>query len=123
MASLALGEATRVELSGPTVPTTKFGDVPAVDAVATVEGDTGALTVFAVNRVLARAAESELQLPAGAGTKANGRVVTHADPHATNGPDTQTVVPTPLDARVEDGRLRVTLPPVAWAAITVDRPD
>ena len=40
----------RPALTGPTMPTGRFGDVPAVDAVATHDEQTGALTVFVVNR-------------------------------------------------------------------------
>src|SRR5262249_39108834 len=59
-ASLAKGGAARVELNGPTIPTPKFGDAPAVDAVATRDGQSGDLTVFAVNRDLAKPAELDL---------------------------------------------------------------
>ncbi len=121
--SLANGAVNRVNLDAPVIATTRFGDVPAVDAVATTDAESGAMAVFAVNRDLASSAELELELPADAGTSATARVITHADPHATNGPDSQVVVPAPLAARVDNGRLRVTLPPVAWAAITVSRAD
>ena len=50
-------------------------------------------------------------------------MITHDDPHAVNGPDTRAVLPAPLEARIDFGRLRVTLPPVAWAAITVSRAE
>jgi alpha-N-arabinofuranosidase len=119
--SLARGSVVRVTLDGPTVATPKFGAVPALDAVATPDGASGGLTVFAVNRDLASSADLELELPMGAGDRASGQVVTHADPHATNAPEAEVVVPAPLDARIEAGRLRVALPPVSWAAITVSR--
>ncbi|MEV4347984.1 alpha-N-arabinofuranosidase [Actinoplanes sp. NPDC049596] len=49
-ARLARGTVLRPSLTAPSMSGGRFGDVPAVDAVATHDEETGALTVFAVNR-------------------------------------------------------------------------
>jgi alpha-N-arabinofuranosidase len=49
-ARLARGTVLRAALTAPTMPTGRFGDVPAVDAVATHDEQTGDLAVFLVNR-------------------------------------------------------------------------
>jgi alpha-N-arabinofuranosidase len=49
-ARLARGTVLRPALTAPLMPTGRFGDVPSVDAVATHDEETGALTVFVVNR-------------------------------------------------------------------------
>ncbi len=46
----ARGEVLRTESRSPTYPTARYGAVPVVDAVATWNGDSGELAVFAVNR-------------------------------------------------------------------------
>src|SRR6185312_4295676 len=45
---LAAGQVLRIETDSPLVSTAKYGDVPAVDAVATY--DDGKIALFAVNR-------------------------------------------------------------------------
>ncbi len=49
-ARLAKGTVLRPALTAPDMTTGRFGEVPAVDAVATHDEETGALTVFLVNR-------------------------------------------------------------------------
>jgi alpha-N-arabinofuranosidase len=49
-ARLARGTVLRPALTAPLMPTGQFGDVPAVDAVATHDEETGDLAVFLVNR-------------------------------------------------------------------------
>jgi alpha-N-arabinofuranosidase len=51
-ARLAKGTVLQAAVTSPTMPTGRFGDVPAVDAVATRDEETGALAVFVVNRSL-----------------------------------------------------------------------
>jgi alpha-N-arabinofuranosidase len=49
--------------------------------------------------------------------------LSHEDPHAANTVDAQDVVrPEPNDsARIADGVLTVTLPPVSWTAVALAR--
>jgi alpha-L-arabinofuranosidase len=49
-ARLARGTVLRPALTSPDMTTGRFGDVPALDAVATHDEESGALTVFLVNR-------------------------------------------------------------------------
>ncbi|WP_127498191.1 alpha-N-arabinofuranosidase [Actinoplanes solisilvae] len=49
-ARLARGTVLRPAISSPDMTTGRFGEVPAVDAVATHDEESGALTVFVVNR-------------------------------------------------------------------------
>ncbi|MBL7254772.1 arabinosylfuranosidase ArfA [Paractinoplanes lichenicola] len=49
-ARLARGTVLRPALTGPSMSTGRFGDVPAVDAVATHDEQTGEVSVFVVNR-------------------------------------------------------------------------
>ena len=123
-AARAVGSATRVILDAPTIPTTRFGQVPVVDAVASTSAEAETLTVFAVNRDLSRPAEVDLELPEWAGSRTRAVVVTHDDPHAHNTRDAQVVTPVELPAaHTSGGHLRATLPPMSWAAITVTGRD
>jgi alpha-L-arabinofuranosidase len=49
-ARLARGTVLRPALTSPDMTTGRFGEVPSVDAVATHDEESGALTVFLVNR-------------------------------------------------------------------------
>ncbi len=49
-AAHARGTVLRIEPAGPTMDTAAHGEVPVVDATATVDPETGVATVFAVNR-------------------------------------------------------------------------
>jgi alpha-N-arabinofuranosidase len=123
---LARGEVLRVEARCPTYETARFGAVPTLDAVATHDTDSGDVTVFVVNRDLSQAAELTVPV-AGFGTGlrvAESWTLADEDLMAVNtaaAPDR--VVPRPADdARVADGVLRATLPPVSWTAIRLSRP-
>jgi alpha-N-arabinofuranosidase len=52
-----------------------------------------------------------------------GELVWHPDPHAVNDADhPDEVAPRPLPAEVVDDVLRLSLPPVSWASVSLVRP-
>lgn len=118
---LARGDVLRVEVSGPTYETKRFGEVSVLDAVATHDAELGEVTLFVVNRH--QTEPVDLSVPV---TRfgADLRVVetwTLADDDlmATNTADhPDRVVLHPADqVELVDGVLRATLPAVSWTAI------
>ena len=120
---LAQGDAVRLQVEAPTIETTKYGTVSAVDAVATHDADTGATAIFLVHRGRADAVDLAIDV-SGLG---DVRIVeTHLlhdeDPYARNTlEEPERVQPGTVEARVEGGILHVTLPPIAWAALSLVR--
>jgi alpha-N-arabinofuranosidase len=117
---LGRGQALRAEVTGPSIATTRFGDVPAVDAVVTHDAEAGAAAVFLVNRSRTEAITVDVDLYGfGALTIAEATTLTDDDPDAANTIDDQDrVVPAANDsAELTDGALRITLPPVSWTAV------
>ncbi|WP_336646589.1 arabinosylfuranosidase ArfA [Microbacterium sp. USHLN186] len=119
---LAGATAVRVPIECGTFTSIRFGEVAAVNAVATLDDD-GA-TLFLVNRSTVETAPIELDVSRLAGGAAKGLRVQEAhilheeDMYAANTlADPERVGVSELDAGVEDGVLRMTLPPVSWAAV------
>ncbi len=119
-ARLAQGDVLQLALDSPTYATAKYGDVPALDATATWDEATGALSLFAVNRgaepvdvVLTLAQLQALEV-------SEAMVLAEDDPYLTNTQEhPDRVRPRPLDTSLSDGTLRCTLPPVSWAAVSL----
>ncbi len=116
-AAHAHGQVLRVPVSGPNVATTRFGEVPAVDAVATIAD--GAITLCVVNRHLGESVTLSVQ---GTGQWVPGvvsaTVISHPDAQASNDvTDPGRVQPRPLAAAPVEGGVQVTLPPVSWAML------
>ncbi|SCF48902.1 alpha-N-arabinofuranosidase [Micromonospora matsumotoense] len=118
---LARGEVLRVEPRCPTYETARYGAVPALDAVATHDADTGDVTVFVVNRHQSQAATLTVAVT-GFGVElrvAESWTLADDDLLAVNTadcPDRVVARPT-ADVEVTDGVLRATLPPVSWSAV------
>lgn len=121
-ARYARGTVLRTEVAAPVIETRQHGPVAALDSATTLDEETGALTVLAVNR------DQEQSLGLRAALRGFGaayRVVEHlviadADPDAVNtqeNPDR--VRPRPVDGtRVTgEGELEAVLPPVSWSMI------
>lgn len=117
------GTVLEPKLTSGTYNTAKYGEVPALNAVA-VQGQDGSVSVFAVNRSMDDAADFEITLPAShvfstidANTLHDDDLlaVNTLDDHnrVTLHPNTTAV----LDAA--NGTVRVTLPPVFWTAVHV----
>jgi alpha-N-arabinofuranosidase len=116
-ARLARGTVLQAAVTSPTMPTGRFGDVPVVDAVATHDAETGALTVFAVNRGL-EPVTLEMDLRAfprlGPGTHLS---IAEDDRNLINTMDApERVVP----HHHSGGGTTVTLPPVSWHAVSFE---
>lgn len=119
---LARGEALRLRVEAPTIDTARHGTVPAVDAVATHDADTGESAVFLVHRGRDEAVELAIDVRGLGDVEIVEAHVLHDDDlYACNTlDDPERVQSRALDgARVEDGILHVTLPPVAWAAVAL----
>lgn len=119
---LARGATLELKLECPTYETAEYGSVPLVDAVATCDHETGRTAVFAVNRSL----HDEVTLEIDArllGDVELGivRSLHDDDIHAANTrTDPQRVsLQANESARLSDGRVTVTLPPVSWTALTL----
>jgi alpha-L-arabinofuranosidase len=117
----ARGDVLRVEPAGPTVHTGTFGDVPALDVVATRDPESEAVSVFALNRHVTEPVAVTLDLRAlGPVTVAGAECLAGgADPYLVNDQENpDRVRPHPLEvAPPEGGRLTVELPPVSWTVI------
>lgn len=114
------GSVVPVKLEASTVTTARYGDVPALDAVAALDATGAILSVFAVNRHELEEAQLDLDLREWPGaTPHDATVLWDPDPRARNTEMApRRVVPRPLAVGpLEDGRLRVALPPVSWAVV------
>ncbi|MGA8116483.1 MAG: alpha-N-arabinofuranosidase [Actinocatenispora sp.] len=114
------GVSLRLEPRSPMLDTDRYGPAPVLDAAATWHEETGAVTVFAVNRSRTEPLALRVNL------RADGvdRVVEHLalhdeDPDATNTAEQpDRVRPRPVTGtRVVDGELRAELPPLSWSCI------
>ncbi|HWL78565.1 alpha-N-arabinofuranosidase [Microbacterium sp.] len=117
---LARATALELKLDSPTYDTALYGTVPLVDAVAT--HDDGGTTIFAVNRSLTEEVTLEIDTRAlGPVESAEATSLFDDDIHAANTLDHQDrVVPkSNSSARVGDGIVTVTLPPVSWTVLTL----
>jgi alpha-L-arabinofuranosidase len=116
-ARLARGQVLRTLLTSPAHSTERYGEVPLVHATATYDEATGDVCLFAVNR-----STTDVQ-PLTADLRSLGpmRIAEHSvladdDLGARNTAEQpDRVVPRPgRDARLEERRLTVALPPVSW---------
>jgi alpha-N-arabinofuranosidase len=119
-ARLARGTVLRAAISAPTMPTGRYGDVSAVDAVATHDAQSGRLAVFVVNRGT-EAVPLQLDLRAFPALRAGEHLaLAEDDPTLINtAADPDRVVPRTQNRPVLDGgRVTVILPPVSWHALS-----
>ena len=121
---LARGRVLSSTVEAPSLATSKYGDVPAVDAVVVWDDDAGGGAALLVNRSPTAEADVLIDVAELAGFSVAEAYMLHdADPSARNSaaaPDR--VVPQPCAVRPADGGgLRVTMPPVSWAAVGLRR--
>jgi alpha-N-arabinofuranosidase len=119
-ARLARGTTLRVEPTGPEYETRRYGSVPLVDATATYDEETGGLSLFAVHRGSDGPSLLDVDLRSLPSHVLDEHLVlADDDVRATNTVDAPDRVRLRLGsgAVVEDGRLRVPLPPVSWNAL------
>ncbi|GGM32803.1 alpha-N-arabinofuranosidase [Promicromonospora citrea] len=123
-ARYAAGEVLRLAVDAPVQETAKFGDVPVLDAVATHDPETGGVVVFAVNRSLTDDLALDLDLRGFPGLRV-AEAVTLSNPDHTwsaTADDATSVLPQPnTTAKVADDRAQVTLPPVSWSVVRLEK--
>ncbi|NRQ30285.1 alpha-N-arabinofuranosidase [Nonomuraea sp. NN258] len=106
----ARGTVLRVEPTGPMLETSRYGEAPALSAVATTDGDS--LTLLAVNRSPDQALDLTARIP-GTGGPLTGQVIAAGDdPHRTE------AAPRPLAVELHGDTLHTRLPAASWAIIT-----
>jgi alpha-N-arabinofuranosidase len=117
---LAQGEALDVRLESPDYPTSRYGRVPLVDAVATYDEASGTTAVFLVNRSLDDEAEVVVDVRALGDVSVRGASSLYDDDlgaaNTLEEPDRVGLRPTPT-AEISDGLLRLVLPAVSWTAV------
>jgi alpha-N-arabinofuranosidase len=117
----------RVEPTSPNHTTAKHGDVPLLHATA-VQNEDGTTTVFAVNRDTANPLELSVDVRSLAGSSTTAltviehRVIADDDRHAHNTRDApDRVRPRQIQgARVDQGLLTASLPPLSWNVIRLN---
>jgi alpha-N-arabinofuranosidase len=123
-ARMARGQVLRVEPSGPVVDTKKYGAVPALDAAATLEPETGETVLLAVNRDPEQPLVMDADLRPLVAAHGDLDVAEH---HVLGGEDLRTtntreapdrVVPRAgTGASLRDDHLVVELPPASWSVL------
>jgi alpha-L-arabinofuranosidase len=119
-ARLAQGTVLRLDVESPLYETSDYGSVPLVDAVATIDNESGAAALFMVNR--SQDTVTTVSIDVGSlGPVRLGESLTLADddPTATNTLEhPERVAPTPnRSVRIQDGVLTVDLPVISWTAL------
>jgi alpha-L-arabinofuranosidase len=119
-ARLAQGSVLRLAIESPSYETAVYGPVPLVDAVATLDDDTGEVAIFMVNRSLDAPTVASIDVRS-LGPVQLGESITLADddPDAANTLEhQQRVAPNANQfTRVEDGVLTVELPAISWTTL------
>ena len=118
------GTALKLEIESPKYASTDFGDVPILEAVATVDDDAETATIFAVNRDQTEALQLEGDLRPLEGYRVlEHLVMAHDDLQAGNtARNPNAIVPHPTgDAALDEGRLQATLPKLSWNVIRLTR--
>jgi alpha-N-arabinofuranosidase len=123
-ARLARGTVLRLAVESPSYETAVYGRVPLVDAVATLDDDSEAVSVFLVNR--SQDASTTVSIDLGSlGPVQLGESITLADddPNVTNTLEDQDhVAPAPnRSALIEKGVLTVDLPAISWSALQLSK--
>jgi alpha-L-arabinofuranosidase len=125
-ARLARGTVLRLAVESEGYDTAVYGPVSLVDAVATLDDDTGRIAVFVVNRSFEAPTTVSIDLGSlGPVRVAESVTLADDDTNATNTlerPDR--LVPAPnRSARIENGVLTVELPAVSWTALELIHPE
>lgn len=119
---LARGVSLELKLDCPTYDTGSYGQVPVVDAVATFDEESGETSVFLVNRSMDEHVTIDIDVRMlGDVRLGDVQSLYDEDMHAANTlQDQDRVRLRPNDtARLADGTVTVTLPPVSWTALTL----
>jgi alpha-N-arabinofuranosidase len=119
------GTVLRVEPTGPTYDTHWLGEVPTVDATAVLDEETGAITLFAVNRSQTEAVALDVDLRSRPDLPGGEHIALFdQDPDATNSAaEPDRVTPTAMgELKVQDGHLSAVLPALSWNLLRLGTP-
>jgi alpha-N-arabinofuranosidase len=119
---LARGVALQVGIDSPWYDTTKHGQARLVDAAASLDQDAGTAALFLVNRSQDEEVRVSVELTAiGLSTVAEALTLSDADAHAANTAEERDRVGLKPNgsAKIADGVLTLTLPPVSWTALSL----
>jgi alpha-N-arabinofuranosidase len=100
--------------------TAVYGPVPLVDAIATLDDDTGGVAVFMVNRSLGAPTTVSIDIGSlGLVHLGESSTLADDDPNAANTLEQPNrVAPSPnQSARIDDNVLTVELPSISWTAL------
>ena len=125
-AALARGRVVRSTIEAPMLATARYGPVPVVDTVSTVDTD-GATSIFVVNRSTRDDVELTVELAGRELSPVSAQTVTiphGADRFASNGPRHRPVAPGPLQpvdcvTGPAGTRLTAVLPALSWTVLTL----
>ncbi len=118
------GTALNLAVESPRYDNHKFGEVPLLETVATLNSDDGILTIFAINRDQERPLLLEGDVRSFVGYEVvEHLVLQHEDSKATNtAKHPNSVMPHKGgDAAVQDGELTARLPRLSWNVIHLSR--
>ena len=124
MSRLAIGNVLQVHIRGTIHDTKRYGQVTDVDAVATHDPDTGAVTVFAINRSGIETCLISLDLRSFPGTRlVEATQLSRRNPYASaNADNAEEFIPAVnLDTTWNDTTLTVMAPAVSWNVIRLER--
>lgn len=120
--ALATGNAVLTRVECDTYDTATYGTVPTVDAITTFDPETGAASIFVVNRSQTEATRLEFGLDdLGEVREASARTLSDDDVYAVNTltePERVALRENP-SLVVADGTASIELPPVSWTVITL----
>jgi alpha-N-arabinofuranosidase len=125
-ARLARGTVLRLAVESPSYDTAVYGSVPVVDAVATLDDDSGPASIFLVNRRRDASTTVSINVNSlGPVRLAESVTLADDDPNATNTLEhQQRVAPAPnRSAFIENGVLTVDLPAISWTALQLIDPS
>lgn len=120
----AAGDVLRLAVEAPVQETTKFGDVPVLDAVSTHDAESGSVVVFAVNRSLTQDVALDVDLRGFPGLRVvEAQTLSNPDHQwSATADDATSVLPGPNPtATIDDGHARMVLPPVSWSMLRLER--
>ena len=119
-ARLSAGNVLRVQITAPAHHTARYGNVPALDAVATHDPETGAVTVFAVNRLLTDDIAITIDARGfGALRLVGATQLSNPDPYLKVTADTAGSVSPVVNGNAgwDEGSLTFVVPPVSWNVV------
>jgi alpha-N-arabinofuranosidase len=116
----ARGDVLVTPIESPTQPTARYGDVPVLDAVATIDDEHGAVTIILVNRSLDASLTSRVDTRGFAPLRVVERLeLCDSDPDAYNSPTQPDRVRVhsgpPVD--VDESGFTLALPPTSWTMV------